>query len=385
MKKSLKRLALFLILALLLPAFSGIIPSINGISHAEAAAKKAKLVGYNNTIGIASTPEYLYVENRNEKATYTFSSKDKKIATVNKYGNVTGVAIGKTTITLKETYKKKTTTIGTYVIKVVNSSLDTKEQKFVLYNKNDAPILYKNLKAKYTYTISDPTILKVEDDGTLRALKTGTSTVTVQETYKKVTRSLGTFSAQVIVPTIAEKSANFDIPLNASVNTENIEIENSSWGGIYSYESGNPSIVEVATATTSWGDNYYTLKGISLGTTQISVYLEYNGEKVLIGTVNATVKEIPVTEFKLNKDYLYKDEDNNLFTYAYLSSYYTLNLKDYLVINPANTSTPVTFTSEDESVATVDANGDLKTVKAGKTTVTATCGSFTEKIIIYVE
>ena len=52
-----------------------------------------------------------------------------------------------------------------------------------------------------------------------------------------------------------------------------------------------------------------------------------------------------------------------------------LVVEDGKVNDPENTDNKtVTFTSSDASVATVDANGVVKALKAGKATITATCG-----------
>lgn len=384
MKKNLRRGVLLLILSLFLPVFSGTLSSVNGLTKAEAAARKAEVSGTNHTIGIASTPEYLNIDYMKDTAVYTFSSKNPKIATVDKEGTITGVSKGKTTIVVKETYKKKTTVIGSYAITVTAAGLKEKEKTMILFTENPIDLSFINFKAKYSYTVSDPTIIKVEAGNLLRALKAGTTTVTVKETYKKVTRNLGSVKVNVVVSTIAADSVNVDVPLNSYVSERDISMENYSWDSLYSCESLNPEIAQVYMGTGPWEESNFYIKGITAGKAEINIYLEYKGEKAFVGTINVTVKNIPVTGIKFSKEDLPSDSKGNQYLTLYLND--VGNTLIYRVKKePRNVSSPVTFHSDDKSVVTVDEEGGLKPVKAGIATITVTCGSFTDKLIVKVK
>ncbi|ROR25764.1 Ig-like protein group 2 [Mobilisporobacter senegalensis] len=385
MNKFLKRIAVFLCFMLIAPTLLNCIPSVHSLSQVEAAAK-AKLYASKGTIGISSTPEYLYVENKKDNAKYTYTSKNKKVATVDKYGKLTGVSKGKTDIVVKETYKGKTTTVGTYKLNVALSKLFTKKMDVTAFNSATVPIDYYNYKAKYSFTPKDKSILTVDKKGYLVGLKEGSTTVTVTETYKKAKRSLGSVTVNVKMPAISKNSKSIDIGVNSTnYPLSVIDVDYLAWGLKVSYESADSNIVSVADVTSEWGDVETVIKGVAVGTTELTLFGEYNGQKFEIGKVNVTVKEIPVTQFKFDPSYV--DEELGYFTKTYYlgEDEYSYSLKDYLIINPENTTTPVTFSSSNESVAKVDNNGKVTTISKGTAMITATCGSFSDKMEITVE
>ncbi len=53
-----------------------------------------------------------------------------------------------------------------------------------------------------------------------------------------------------------------------------------------------------------------------------------------------------------------------------------------LMVQPANTTDPVSYASADKSIATVDASGRVKAVGNGKTTITITCGDQKTEIVV---
>lgn len=376
MNKLFKRIAVLLCCAIIAPSVLSIIPSVHSLSHVEAAAK-AKLYNNKSTIGIAATPEYLYIENKNYDAKYTFTSKNKKIATVNKYGQIIGVSKGKTDIVVKETYKKKTTTVGTLKVTVVPSKLGSKKLTVSAFDTSFPDINYFNYKAKYTLKSNNNSIVTIDKNGYIVGLKEGTAKVTVTETYKKVKRNLGTINVTVKFPSIHKNSNAIDIGINRSSYPYSlINIDNMPWNSNLSYESADSNIVSVEKEKSIWGEEELVLKGNNYGTTDIAVFIEYNGQKYEIGKVTVTVKDIPVTEFGFNS--YYADEDGIYRrTYYIEEANYVYSLFDALRFAPDNTSTPMTFTSSDENVAKVDNKGNLTIVSKGTATITATCGSFT--------
>lgn len=82
-----------------------------------SAATKATLKSSTETIKVAGTVK-IVINNMVKKATYSFKSSDTKIATVSKVGTITGKKAGTTKITVKQTYSKKVTTVGTVLVTV---------------------------------------------------------------------------------------------------------------------------------------------------------------------------------------------------------------------------------------------------------------------------
>lgn len=88
----------------------------NGITeNASAAAAKLKTTTIKLTVNKTSK---IVISDKNKKATYTFISNNTKVATVNKSGVVTGVKAGTATITVKSTYQKKVSKVGSVKVTV---------------------------------------------------------------------------------------------------------------------------------------------------------------------------------------------------------------------------------------------------------------------------
>lgn len=75
------------------------------------AANKASLKTKKITIKAGQTKK-IAIKGKNKKATYSFKSNKKKIASVSKKGVVKGLKAGKATITVTEKIKKKKRTLG---------------------------------------------------------------------------------------------------------------------------------------------------------------------------------------------------------------------------------------------------------------------------------
>lgn len=208
MKKLLTTFTLALSLAMTVPV---ILPQTSVITE---AATKTSAYCYDTTIGINSTTN-IWLSNQKANATYSYSSNKKSVATVSKKGVITGKAAGKAKITVKQTYKKKTTTVKTFTITVKKTAIieDLQERGtsvlaqpgFVsesdsLYFGSWFCLNYTNPKAKYTF-YSDNADLVMSKDGTVTAVKAaGTAKITVKETYKKKTRTVGSFNINMFMP-----------------------------------------------------------------------------------------------------------------------------------------------------------------------------------------
>lgn len=68
--------------------------------------------------------EALTVKNKQKGASYTFASSNTKVVKISKNGGyLTGVSKGTATITCKQTYKNKTTVVGTCKVTVKDASV----------------------------------------------------------------------------------------------------------------------------------------------------------------------------------------------------------------------------------------------------------------------
>lgn len=81
------------------------------------AASKAKLKSKKMQLMVGQTKKIVIMK-KNKKAVYKFTSSAKKKASVSKNGTVTAKKAGKANITVKETYKKKTRSLGKIAVTV---------------------------------------------------------------------------------------------------------------------------------------------------------------------------------------------------------------------------------------------------------------------------
>lgn len=141
----------------------------------------------------------------------SWSSSNKKIATVSSKGKITGKKSGKARITVKlrsglSTYfyaKVQKSSVKTTSLKVTNASTGKTMSKKVTLNmgkslKVKATVGPVTSREKVTYSSSNKKIVTVSSKGTIKAKKPGTAKVTVKSGKKKVTIT-------VKVPTPAPK------------------------------------------------------------------------------------------------------------------------------------------------------------------------------------
>lgn len=167
----------------------------------------------------------LTIYNAEKKASYSFVSKNEKVVTVKKKGincYITGVKAGKTTITCYQTLNKKKTVVGKCKVEVKNAAgikqevnvPMVKNKLFMGEGEDSFWIEYMNPQASYKFVVDKPGLAvkckKANTGGTkyfelsYTATKVGTYTVTMKETYKKKTRTLGKLKITVCEPEVQE-------------------------------------------------------------------------------------------------------------------------------------------------------------------------------------
>lgn len=280
MKKNFRRIAVLLIITLLAPVFLSFIPSIGLLSEARvsAAEAKAKLVTTKVIVGINSSPEYIYIENYDENANYSYSSANKKIATVNEYGAIRGVATGKTTVAVTETLDGKETKLGNVSVSVVNAAFLEKEINVGLNSENYLFIGYQNFDAKYTYKSANPKIAKVDQYGTITGIALGKTTISATQSYKGKSSKVGSITVNVVKASLAYKEQ--EVPIGSFGSTY-VALQYMNNKASYKYTSADTKIAKV--------DQYGCITGIKEGTTTISVSETYNKKTVKIGSVKIKV------------------------------------------------------------------------------------------------
>ncbi len=144
---------------------------LNAVSIAEGKTKK---------LSLTLTPS-----KANESVTYR--SSNKKVATVNKNGVVTGVKKGTATITVTSSYGKQSAKCKVTVKEqqVENITLSAKKKTLVIgdtYQLKPKVLPENTTNKKVTYQSSDKKIATVTSKGKVKAIKKGTVTITIKST-----------------------------------------------------------------------------------------------------------------------------------------------------------------------------------------------------------
>ncbi len=245
------------------------------------------------------------------------------------------------------------------VKKVEGVTLDKNE---VALNKGETVALVADVlpsdahNKNVTFTSSDENVVTVSEDGTVTATGRGTATVTVTTEDEDCTAEC-VFTVRQLVEEILFPESEYtvgagkEITLDANILPENSNDKNLDW------VSSNSS---VATVT----DGVVT--GIRVGETFITATATDTGR--ITATVKVTVvKHAETIEMTAETDMLWVGESADITA---------------VVLPEDTTDKSVTFTSSDDSIATVDAEGKVTAVSAGETgtaevviTAASACGS----------
>lgn len=176
----------------------GAVPSVSGVSElpaltttVEAASRKVSLKVSNKKAYVGKTTKISAKATKGAKLSYKTSNK--KIATVNSKGVITGKKAGTVKITITAKKSKYKTVKKTITVKVYRQ-----KQKITASNVKLTVGQRKNLGAKartrLSYKSSNPKVVTVDKKGNLTAKKTGTAkikvTATASGTYNKASRTI---------------------------------------------------------------------------------------------------------------------------------------------------------------------------------------------------
>jgi len=282
-----------------------------------------------------------------------WESSNPSVATVSSSGIVTAISTGTATITVRtESGGKIASCTVTVTIAVTGVSLNKNAATLAIGGTEQltATVQPQNASNKnVTWNSSNTAIASVSSNGLVTALAAGTATITVRTvdgnktatctittpvavtgvTLNKTTTSLTAGSTEQLMPTIQ--------PTNATN-------KNVTW------ESSNTNVATVNS------NGLVTAKAV--GTATITVRTS-DSNKTAICTVTVTAATISVTGVTLNK------------TSTSLEVGKTEQLT--ATIQPANaTNKNITWSSNNNNVATVNSNGLISAVAAGNATITVT-------------
>ena len=342
------------------------------VSKKEVALESIKLnktavsgkIGDSEKLTVTYNPNNTTVDK-----TVAWTSSDKKVATVDKNGNVEMVGVGSATITAtvagktatcKVTVSKKEVALESIKLNktAVSGKVGDSEKLTVTYNPNNTTV-----DKTVAWTSSDKKVATVDKNGNVEMVGVGTATITATVAGKTATCKVTVSKKEVALESIklnktavSGKVGDFE-KLTVSYNPNNTTVDKTvAW---------TSSDKKVATV-----DKNGNVEMVGEGSATITATV---AGKTATCKVTVEKKEVALESIKLNKTAVSgKVGDSEKLTVSY---------------NPNNTTVDktVAWTSSDKKVATVDKNGNVEMVGAGSATITATVAGKTATCKVTVE
>lgn len=304
--------------------------------------------GVNINIGARSQLTAKVLPTNATNKNHTWSSSDNSVATVGLGGIVTGISKGTVTITATAEDGGYTDTCIVTVVKPVTSvSLNSKTEDISVGNTVILAATASPSDATYTtvtWFSSKTSVATVDQNGKVIAISPGTATITVRTTNGSYTDTCVVTVVQPVTSISLVSSLALKIgeatTINASVLPVNATNPRITWS------SDNE---EVATVNQDG-----KVSGKNKGSATITATADGKFD-----TCTVTVTQ-PVSNVRISDGY---NETMSVGTTQTLSA----------IVSPSDaTNKPVTWSSRNPVVATVDQNGKVTAVAPGSATITAT-------------
>ena len=312
----------------------------------EAAAKSVTLKVSNKKVYAGRSGKIKVKSTRGAKLSYKTSNK--KIATVNSRGVVTGKKAGTVKITITAKKSKYKTVKKTITVKVVKQN-----QKITASNVTLTIGQRKNLGAKartpMIYKSSNPKVVSVDKKGNLKALRTGTAKIKV---YAKATGTFNKASRTITVKVVKKAAAKPTTPKPVVKPTAT--------------PTATPKPVQPETKPAEKPEQTETPSQPETKPTEKPEQTETPSQPETKPTEKPEQTEAPDNTSYVVELGIEKTADDTI----YIGEAKECNVKWKATGN--TTRKDFIYTSSDPSVATVDENGNITGVKAGKVIITVT-------------
>ena len=319
---------------------------------------------------------------------YIYSSKDKNIAVVDKYGQITAINNGETYIYVKYKHDFKSKRLKVKVENMTIKSIDVADTFKI--NKNDTQKLkininnQENIASSINYKILDTNIAKVDTYGNITGLEKGKTTLIVSSLNglsKEVNIEVEEKKYDIQKIDFKDKLIIINIGDERKLNIETVPSDADTSSLVWS--SDNDNVVSVnengVIKALKVGETKVTVKTIN-GLDSISVIRVIDNSKKDSKEPNDQKEtNIEAESITLNKSKLKINEGTT----------YSLSA----IISPSNvTNKNIIWTSDNNSVAKVNSKGIVKGIKEGTATITvktsnnkiATCNITVKKPTIAV-
>ena len=307
------------------------------------------LVGDSETLTATVSPK----DAANKKVTW--KSSNAAIASVDANGKVTGVKAGEATITVTTEDGGKTATCKVTVsdkeIKVTGVKLNKSETSLLVGGNETltATVLPEDATNQNgTWKSDKPEIATVDANGKVTAVKVGEATITVttEDGGKTATCKVTVSDTEIKVTGVTLNKTETSIFVGGSETLTATVAPADATNQKVTWKSDKPEIATV--------DANGKVTGVKAGEATITVTTEDGGKTA---TCKVTVKPNLVSEITLAALAIYVGESKAI----------TATVKPDDATNKA-----LTWTSSDETVATVDNTGKVTGKKIGTATITAT-------------
>ena len=351
--------------ALALTMTVGTVPPVTGTeipmitTTVEAAAKKVSLKAYNKKVYVGRSGKIKVKSTRGAKLSYKTSNK--KIATVNSRGVVTGKKSGTVKITITARKSKYKTVKKTITVKVVKQN-----QKITASNVTLTIGQRKNLGAKartpMIYKSSNPKVVSVDKKGNLKALRIGTAKIKV---YAKATGTFNKASRTITVKVVKKAVAKPTTPKPVVKPTATPKpVQPETKPAEKPEQTETPSQPE--TKPTEKPEQTETPSQPETKPTEKPEQTETPSQPETKPTEKPEQTEAPDNTSYVVELGIEKTADDTI----YIGEAKECNVKWKATGN--TTRKDFIYTSSDPSVATIDENGNITGVKAGKVIITVT-------------
>lgn len=306
----------------------------------------------------------------------TFTSSDETVATVNSDGKVTAKKAGKATVTITGANGiKATVTVNVSEIPVNEVVLSAQDE---IIEAGAKKAITATLKPEnntdddqdVTWTTSDEKIAKVVVDNedshkaTIEGVAAGSAVITATAangTKAECTVKVPKHITSVTLPETVELTRGASTTLNVTIAPADTDDDTE-----VTWKSSDSDVVKVDEKT----GMVYAVKAGKADVTATTKAVDNATAKPFTATTTVTVKENNMTD-EIGKKLAFDEFDDLLIGQKDNANNY-FNLSDLIKENNITDNINVEFASSDKAVATIDNDGNVFGLKAGKTIITAT-------------